>query len=83
MRVICAFILVMHVAWSVHLRLVLALFVGGQCVLVHVLLWAVDSCSESALTVKIFFPTLSLKANVTVLKMTTESSAVSLSLKAH
>lgn len=54
MRVICAFILVMHVAWSVHLRLVLALFVGGQCVLVHVLLWAVDSCSESALTVKIF-----------------------------
>lgn len=52
MRVICAYILVMHVAWSVHLRL--DLFVGGQCVLVLVLLGAVGSCSEPAFTVKIF-----------------------------
>lgn len=45
----------MHAAWSVHLRLDLAkhclLMLSAPLAQVH--LWAVDSCSEPALTVKI------------------------------
>lgn len=72
MCVTCVYILVTHAAWSVHVRLDLALhcLLAVSALLAHVHLWTFDSVSEPALTVKTC-PNLSPKANVTMLDKTT------------